>query len=175
MDDLARELSISKKTLYQLFKSKEELVLSLFEEIRRSWNQEIKDIQNSNDSALFRLLKFTLLRFDYLERLNPAFLIRSRRKYQRIYQHTDDITKNIESLVLQLLTDVQSDNLLLPNTDIEAFTKAHETTFSAYLEHFNPQLPGSRKMFEYMIIAPIAGIVDSSKADLWSIYNQITP
>ena len=48
MDDLAKELSVSKKTLYQVYSSKEDLVLSLFEKISSSWDEQVDEILESS-------------------------------------------------------------------------------------------------------------------------------
>jgi len=58
MDDIVEESGFSKGTLYWYFKSKDEIVLSIFERMFNREFQEIKSLVDSGDSATERMLKF---------------------------------------------------------------------------------------------------------------------
>ena len=47
MDDIASSLSISKRTLYELFGDKEELLLEVFRFYRRCMNEYMQEIASS--------------------------------------------------------------------------------------------------------------------------------
>ena len=58
MDDIVEESGFSKGTLYWYFKSKDEIVLSIFERMFNREFQEIKSLLDYGDSATERMLKF---------------------------------------------------------------------------------------------------------------------
>lgn len=74
MDDIAEKLGISKRTIYETFKDKNELLISCFEEYsidRYRANEEI--IKNSQNIAAAILL-FIRDGAQWLNLLNPAFI-----------------------------------------------------------------------------------------------------
>ena len=174
MDDLAKELRVSKKTIYQLYNSKEELVLSLFERISGEWDKEVGTLLKKPNNPIIQFLKLTDLRYQYVERLNPTFLLKSSRQYQKVYSFMLDITSSIESLVLELLIRAKEQNVILEEVDPKIFHTVHESIFISYFEHYNPVVPGSKNTFKHMVIAPIAGICDSNKINIWKEYDTIS-
>ena len=52
MDDIASSLSISKRTLYELFGDKEELLLEVFRFYRRCMNEYMQEIASSANNVL---------------------------------------------------------------------------------------------------------------------------
>jgi AcrR family transcriptional regulator len=58
MDDIVKESGLSKGTLYWYFKSKDEIVLSIFERMFSREFQEIKNLVDFGESATERMLKF---------------------------------------------------------------------------------------------------------------------
>jgi len=106
MDDVARELSISKKTLYKLFKDKNDLVSKVLDCSNHAVPDTV-DISNLNAVEKHILVYDSIVEF--LSDLNPSFeydlkkyypklhneVIQSRRKniYQNMYR---DLTQGVE-------------------------------------------------------------------------------
>ena len=57
MDDLANELSISKKTLYQYFTDKDELVLKICQQAFRRLEQDMENINHHSKSAIDEIVQ----------------------------------------------------------------------------------------------------------------------
>tara|TARA_B100001250_G_C19561632_1_gene683567 strand:- start:109 stop:711 length:603 start_codon:yes stop_codon:yes gene_type:complete len=174
MDDLAKELRVSKKTIYQVYNSKEELVLSLFERISKEWNKEVELLLKKPSNPIRQFLELTALRYQYVERLNPTFLLKSSRQYQKVYTFMLDITNSIEALILDLLNQAKEKKMILEEVDPGIFYKVHQSIFDAYFEHYNPVVPGSENTFKHMVIAPIAGICNNHEINVWEEFNSIT-
>jgi AcrR family transcriptional regulator len=74
MDDIARHLGISKKTIYTAFTDKDEIVTAVTEEHISQFRREYDSIVSSSDSAIEELAKFTVHLRKSMSELNPALL-----------------------------------------------------------------------------------------------------
>ncbi len=173
MDDLAKELSVSKKTLYQLYNSKEELVLSLFENLRESWEAGIHQILNSSGNPIKKLLQLIRFRYQFIGRMNPTFLLRSSQQYEKVYAFTTAIIDKMEGVLIRLLVEARENGYLLSDVNVTTFRNAHELTVTAYLEQFNPLVHGSDEIFKLMIISQLAGICNIDKVNVWTEYREL--
>jgi len=74
MDDISRQLGISKKTIYQYYQEKEELVREIFRQHQTQWLKNSEHIKASASDALEELLLFTDLVRQQLATINPSVL-----------------------------------------------------------------------------------------------------
>lgn len=74
MDDIARHLSVSKKTLYQHFADKDDLVLAVCRENMRCDVKIFTEIRESSSNAIEELSKISLIMKAQMEKINPALL-----------------------------------------------------------------------------------------------------
>jgi AcrR family transcriptional regulator len=74
MDDIARHLSVSKKTLYQHFADKDDLVLAVCREDMRCDVKIFTEIRESSSNAIEELSKISLIMKAQMEKINPALL-----------------------------------------------------------------------------------------------------
>ena len=61
MDELAKELKISKKTIYKHFPSKEDLVKAVVENLKIYIEKNVREIIETQDNAVVKLYKFSEL------------------------------------------------------------------------------------------------------------------
>jgi len=85
MDDISRSLGISKKTLYQYVKSKEDLIEKLFYYDEMKWNLEFSKIKVDELNAIEILLKVSLLVYEEMGKLNPKIKFELKKYYEPIY------------------------------------------------------------------------------------------
>jgi AcrR family transcriptional regulator len=109
MDDLARELGVSKKTLYVHFRSKDELVEAVLDgfalEIRQLADQLFIKDEQSFSTKFRRLVAAMIKRFS---KLNPVMLRDLQRFAPQIYAKIDDLRrKNIPYVFGRALRDGQ--------------------------------------------------------------------
>lgn len=139
MDDIANQLSVSKKTIYQFYADKNELVDAIMEEEIRQMQQECMNCSlNARDAVdeIFLTMELTLEQF---RNLNPVVLHDMEKfhydSYQRINRHKQDfllkiISSNIERGIreglyrvevnVDVLSKVRLESLMLP-FNIELF------------------------------------------------------
>jgi len=91
MDEISRELQMSKKTIYKYFPSKEKLVEEITDEMLNDAQCEIGAIIDSDDSAV---IKFVKMLNKYMTNVNKF----SERWYRDLQLHTPHIWKKIEVL-----------------------------------------------------------------------------
>lgn len=75
MDDVARELSVSKKTLYELFADKEELLLEVVKVISMGFHKNIKEIICSSANVLEQIFMLYKRVIEHCREVNPLFFI----------------------------------------------------------------------------------------------------
>jgi AcrR family transcriptional regulator len=110
MDDISRSLGISKKTLYQYVKSKEDLIEKLFYYDEMKWDIEMAKILKDDLNAIEILVQVSLTVFEELGRFNPKLKFELKKYYEPIYQQFmvrrqnhifSQFSKNIERGIAQ--------------------------------------------------------------------------
>jgi TetR/AcrR family transcriptional regulator, cholesterol catabolism regulator len=96
MDDVSRELGISKKTLYQYFTDKHDLVSNCITNHLNNTNCSCNNIINENDDAIDAMVKITEFVGNQLKSINPSALY-DLKKYFR--ESWDLLDKNMKSFV----------------------------------------------------------------------------
>lgn len=89
MDDIANALSISKRTLYELFGDKEQLLLDVFRSYRDCMNENMQELASSTDNVLEVILTFYERKLNELCEVNPLFF-RDLRKYPKALDYIHD-------------------------------------------------------------------------------------
>ena len=74
MDDIAAQMGISKKTIYQCFKDKDMLVLSFAEKILARQLEDMNMIRKSSENAIDEILKTMAHLSKFLQMVNPSFI-----------------------------------------------------------------------------------------------------
>jgi AcrR family transcriptional regulator len=105
MDDISRNLGISKKTLYQYVKSKEDLIEKLFYYDEMKWDIEMSKLKIDEMNAIEILLQVSLRVFEEMGQFNPKLKFELKKYYEPIFQQFlvrkqnhifSQISKNIE-------------------------------------------------------------------------------
>ena len=80
MDDIAKNLGMSKKTIYQFFKDKNELVIALVERKLKNDEDDMCTIINQSGDVIEKMLKMMKCSEDIFSRINPI-VIHDMQKY----------------------------------------------------------------------------------------------
>jgi TetR/AcrR family transcriptional regulator, cholesterol catabolism regulator len=101
MDDLSRELGMSKKTLYELFSDKEEVVSKvvnfMIDEQQKAVDQLL---EQENNNAIDELLLLSRLIADHLKNVNPSLSYDLKKYYPRVW---DDLVQFKSKTVFQYI------------------------------------------------------------------------
>lgn len=96
MEDIARIARISKKTIYQQFKDKKELVREAFSSELQRDQYQISDFLNSDDAVIDHLVQTSKMLRERLSNLNPILLI----EVQKFFPDTWEIFETFRDKVI---------------------------------------------------------------------------
>ncbi len=85
MDDISRSLGISKKTLYQYVKSKEDLIEKLFYYDEKKWDAKFSELKFEELNAIEVLLKASLMVAEEMSKLDTKTRFELKKYYEPIF------------------------------------------------------------------------------------------
>ncbi len=100
MDDLARQIGISKKTLYELFENKDELVLESIKYMLETNRAETEAVLKSSKNAVEQLINVITIMEKMLRGLNLISYMDLQRYYPTAYQYLETFKRE------HMLTDI---------------------------------------------------------------------
>jgi TetR/AcrR family transcriptional regulator, cholesterol catabolism regulator len=86
MDEIAKQLGMSKKTIYQYFSDKDELVDAVFTDIIQYNQQCCSDEQASSENAVDEVFKKMRMLQEIFDNLNPSIFFDLERYHPKTYQ-----------------------------------------------------------------------------------------
>jgi len=104
MDDVARHITISKKTLYQFFKDKKELVWAVLEHNDCEKKMDLSIFEQSSLNAIDDLFNFYNVQVEMIKNHKPAFVYDLKKYYPDIFLHFQKIKHKriLESIINNL-------------------------------------------------------------------------
>jgi TetR/AcrR family transcriptional regulator, cholesterol catabolism regulator len=126
MDDISRELGMSKKTLYQHFLNKSDLVKQVLHFNQEDFEIKIANILNENHNAVDDLLYISLIINSHMEEVNLAFTFDLQKYYPDLYREFLDKKRNFAShyLTNNILKGIR-ENLYRNDLNVELLAKLY--------------------------------------------------
>ncbi len=87
MDDISRLLKISKKTLYQYAKSKEDLIEKLFYYDELKWEKKITEIKLKNLNAIDVLIQVSIVVSEQIGKFDPKLKFEMKKYYESVFHN----------------------------------------------------------------------------------------
>ncbi len=95
MDDIARRLGISKKTIYQDFKDKKDLVNSTFRRMLSRDHDHLQAMLDSEDGVIENLLYTSQAMRERLTNMNPMVIIEIQKYFPQTWAIFQDFKENV--------------------------------------------------------------------------------
>jgi AcrR family transcriptional regulator len=73
MDSLAAHLGISKRTIYEVFADKDELLMGVLKGMAQKQKELVKRILNESDNAIEAIFRLLEINRDHFQQMSPAF------------------------------------------------------------------------------------------------------
>jgi len=110
MDDISRSLGISKKTLYQYVKSKEDLIEKLFLYDEMNWENNFSKIKITEQNAIEILLNVSLLVSEEMGKINSKLKFELKKYYEPVFNQfmvrkQNDIFKKMSKNIEKGITE----------------------------------------------------------------------
>lgn len=161
MDDVARELGMSKKTLYQYVQDKNELVNKIIDhEVAKKENM-INNPELKEMNAIEATFHFTGLINETLKEYSPAIEFDLKKYYPDLYKKVNDIKKEkIQYVVINNIKKGKEEGLFRQDIDEEVIAKVHVTRIMANASEELVTLEeySSAKFMKEMLVYHIRGI-----------------
>ncbi len=148
MDDVARELGISKKTLYLHVENKNDLVSKVLDYLLNLKNQEFNEILSKKQNAIEELLEVGIYIIKAFRDFNPSTEYDLKKYYPEIFNKLQDIRKdsmfrstlsNIKKGKLEGLFREDLDDEIIAKFQTNRFLSMNSDDFYNQDDMFNPQ------------------------------------
>jgi len=130
MDDIAKHLGMSKKTIYLFFKDKNELVIALVKKKLQDDEEQMNEIVRNSENVIEEMINMMKCSEDIFSRINPI-VIHDMQKYHpdawRMFQNfkTDVLVGKLE----ELLTKGIKQGYIRPGIDVKILAKMRVAQF----------------------------------------------
>ncbi len=149
MDDIARELGISKKTLYQYFENKDQLVNEVIQAHCEESHCAMVKIHEQADNALDEITKMGMYIIAKVEHVSASTLYDLRKYYRMAWENlmTHQDTMVIECMRINLQRGIQ-EGLFRSDLNVEIIARIYAKAVYAIVEEIsNPNTPIPRREF----------------------------
>ena len=121
MDDIARELGISKRTIYELFRDKEELLRECLIYYDNKFDEEFELIEMESDNAVSEVIGLIKIGIYALKTVNPIMVTDMKKYHYNIYKDVLKVSQNkrVKQIRTILRRGIQQ-KLFRDNIDLEA-------------------------------------------------------
>ena len=163
LDDLAHELGISKKTIYENFKGKEEIIqeslVALLNKLRYQINECVEKEKSDPIRAVIAIYRIGL---DTFKSFSPTFLRSLKKYYPNVYRLFNDFRENdVSVLVKDLLLNGQGKGQIRKDVDIdltyELYYNRMEYIVHAENKNFYEQFT-PKELLDHIVINNLRGI-----------------
>lgn len=134
MDDIANALSISKRTLYEVFANKEELLVSglKIDEARRK-EMMTSYVEKDNPGVMDVILKFYHAQMEAISSINPVFFS-DMRKYSRVRAYLQELHEGRQESALQFFRRGVSEGYFRADVDYGIVSRMSNATIDYVME-----------------------------------------
>ncbi|MDG5490867.1 TetR/AcrR family transcriptional regulator [Psychroserpens sp. SPM9] len=171
LDELAKELGISKKTIYSFFKNKEALVTASIESLLNAYTEDINRLINSNGKdPILSVILIYQRGFEYLKYFKPSFLFGLEKYYPKAFKLFNDYSKDLSNnIVSVLLKKAQQQGDLKPQTDIDLLVKIYFFRVDNLLFKDNNlfEMYSKEALLKHMVIYNLQGVASDTYSNVY--------
>lgn len=135
MDDIARALSISKRTLYEVYSNKEELLIEGLMLDEESRSQDMKSfVENTQPNVMDVILRFYHAQMEAFSKINPVFFA-DLHKYERVKEYMKTLHANRQDSALQFFQRGVDEGFFRDDVDYTIVSRMGSATMSYVMEN----------------------------------------
>lgn len=166
LDDLAKELGISKKTIYTFFDNKEDLVTCSLEGLLNEYKEDINRLINSNgkDPILCVILIYQR-GFEYLKYFKPSFLFGLEKYYPKASLLFNNFVEELSNnIAYNLLKQAQEVGDIRKKINLELVVKIYFFRIDnlVFKEHNLFELFSKELLFKHLVVYNLKGIISQN-------------
>ena len=134
MNDIAFALSMSKRTLYEMFGDKEGLLIECFKFNQEKGHQEYEKLRKESKNSLETIIKLYRQRIDEMTNVNPAFLS-DIQKYDRVMEHLEKLSKEKNEIAMRFSEECVENGLFRKDIDYKLLFLSFDVMNKALLSN----------------------------------------
>ncbi|MDR1683258.1 MAG: TetR/AcrR family transcriptional regulator [Candidatus Symbiothrix sp.] len=160
MSDIASDLGISKRTLYEVFRDKEELLKDVFSANMKCFDQKIEDLAKSSENVIEALMRIYALHLRSSQDFNRSLVHDLKKYYPTIYRQIQSKKQNgFQSFIPLMRTGVEQ-GLIREDTNFEVVTWLVKAQFKTLIddEYIPTDKYSTNEFIQAIIINFIRGI-----------------
>jgi hypothetical protein len=175
MDDIAANLGMSKKTIYQYFKDKDELVEAVVDEILMTNQCQCNEDRNRADNAVHEIFLVMDMMAEMFKSMNPSILYDMQKYHPAAFgkfkKHKNEFLYNV---CIQNLQRGVKEELYRPEIAVDILCRYRvETMFIPFSPEFQQNLKHSlAKIEEEIIVHFLFGVVSQKGYKLIIKYRE---
>ncbi|MFO7851567.1 MAG: TetR/AcrR family transcriptional regulator [Bacteroidota bacterium] len=159
MDSIAHHLGMSKRTIYEHFADKEELLMSVIKSMSAKQKDVFRKIMNEADNVIEALFAILRVASDHISKINPTYLMDLKKYHYRVYEmicQKGDI-KNFEMTLAMLRRGVEEKifrddiNLDIVNSGIHSVIDSTRDNEDLSPEKYSPFEIIDNLLFNYLL------------------------
>ena len=124
MDDIAKHLGMSKKTIYQFFKDKNELVIALVQKKLKEDENQMEDIVGKSGNVIEGMINMMKCSEDIFSRINPIVIHDLQKYHPDAWKQFQNFKSGVIVHTLeQLLTKGIEQGYIRPDIDVKIISR----------------------------------------------------
>lgn len=157
MDDIARKLSISKRTLYEIFEDKETLLLKCINRQQQMQEDYMRSLDLSQSNVLDVVLRYYQYTIERIPPINPVFF-EDMEKYPAVLAVLrKKRAQNFKSVVAYFNKGIEQ-GIFQPVVDMELFMRLLNLTFDKCMESGVYKAYSVERVFRAVLFTYLRGI-----------------
>lgn len=164
MDDLARSLGISKKTLYQYFSDKKDVVQKVVDfQICQQQDDMQQVINQKHWNAIDQLFQLSRVISSHLKMVNPSMIYDLKKHYLPVWEHILDFKrKTVYDIILKNIHQGIREGLYCQDQNYMIISRAYVNQLEHYtVENHNLKDFPPEEIFNTLVIYHIRGVSNS--------------
>ena len=126
MDDIARNLGMSKKTIYQYFKDKNELVIALVKKKLKGDEDQMNAISTGSENVIDEMINMMKCAEEIYSRINPIVIHDMQKYHPDAWKQFQNFkTKVVIHTMEKLLTKGIKQGYIRPEIDVKIIARMH--------------------------------------------------
>ena len=175
MDDIAREMGMSKKTVYKYFHNKRELILKNITGTIDIEKEEMCALRDTSDNAVEEMVRLIRHVIKMLERENPAVFKELKKYYPGSWRLMDSfMRKHIYKRIFNNIERGKQEGLYREEIDSDILSKMYVAKVQSIMadEWFPKSKYESRYLLEVLIDYHIRGIASKKGLEIFEKYRS---
>lgn len=157
MDDIANSLSISKRTLYELYANKEDLLYEVVTQHEKDTYMRLKQLEGPNSNVMDFIIGFIRIQIEELSKVSPIFL-EEVHKYPKCLEHIKQRRTEDKTVSREFFKRGIKEGYFIENINYDIIEQLSEYVRNGIMQNFLYKKYGIKELFKSCIMTSIRAV-----------------